>query len=179
MKKQMLYFILLSVSFLSCNKKEEKSSEILYNKTENETSKFLKKYDIIRLISYNKHRNVYTPKNELKIEKDTINIPNIEVIDNILLDKYFSKKIAGILLSTDKECSVADCYTPRHLILFYKHNKIVDFYEFCAECGGSRQSKNINFPHFCSDKGDKIIKVFKEMKLKNDGEDNGVDYKYY
>ena len=73
---------------------------------------------------------------------------------------------------------MADCYNPRHLILFYKQNKIVDFYEFCAECGGSRQSKNIIFPELCTGKGDRIIEIFKEMRLKNDGEES-ENYKYF
>ncbi|WP_298115131.1 hypothetical protein [Flavobacterium sp.] len=166
MKEQILLLISFSIFFLSCNKTEDKTSE------------FLKKYDKIRLISYNKHRDVFRPKYELKIEKDTIQIPNIKVIDNIVLDKYFSQKIAEVLLSTEKECIVADCYNPRHLILFYKQNKIVDFYEFCAECGGSRQSKNINFPELCTEKGDRIIEVFKDLKLKNDGEET-ENYKYF
>ena len=161
------------------NKKEEKSVKILFNKTEDKSAEFLKKYGKIRLISYDTHRKDHGPgRIELKIEKDTIQIPNIKIIDNIVLDKYFSKKIVEVLLSRENKCIVSDCYFPRHLILFYKQNKIVDFYEFCAECGGSRQSKNINFPHLCSEKGDRIIRIFKEMKLKNDGEDGG-DYQYF
>ncbi len=156
----------MSTFILSCNEQEKK------------TSKFLKRYDKIRLVSYNTHRDVYSSKFELKIEKDTIRIPDINIIDNVVLDKHYSEKIAEVLLSTEEECLLADCYNPRHLILFYKQNKIVDFYEFCAECGGSRQSKNIAFPELCTDKGDKLIEIFKEMKLKNDGEESDT-YKYF
>ena len=166
MNKLFYIFILLSIFVISCNEKE------------NVTSEFLKRYDKIRLVSYNQHRDVYRSKKELKIENDTIEIPNIEFIDNIILDKYYSRKIAEVLFSTEKECLVADCYNPRHILLFYKNNKIVDFYEFCAECGGSRNSKNINFPELCSDKGDIIIQIFKEMKLKNDGEET-ENYQYF
>ncbi len=166
MNKLIILYILISTFSISCNKKENKNS------------KFLKKYDKIRLISYNTHRDVYRTKYEPKIENDTIKIPNIKFIDNIILNKHFAEKITDVLFSEENECIMADCYNPRHIILFYKNNKLVDFYEFCAECGGSRQSKNINFPELCADKGDKIIEIFKEMKLKNNGEEN-ENYKYF
>ena len=166
MSKQITLFILLSLFAVSCSEKENKTTE------------FLKKYDKIRIISYNKHREIYATKYELKIENDTIQIPDIKIVDNIILNQNFSKKITEVLISTENQCVVAHCYNPRHIILFYKKNKVVDFYEFCAECGGSRQSKDINFPELCTDKGDKIIEVFKEMKLKNTGEET-ENYKYF
>jgi hypothetical protein len=166
MNKLIILSIFILIFSVSCSKKDNKSSE------------FLKKYDKIRLISYNTHRDVYSSNYEPKIENDTVKIPNIKFIDNVILDKYFAEKITEVLFSEENECVLADCYNPRHIILFYKQNKLVDFYEFCAECGGSRQSKNINFPELCTDKGDKIIEIFKEMKLKNNGEEN-ENYKYF
>lgn len=166
MNKKIIFLMLSSILILSCHEQEKKTAE------------FLNRYDKIRLISYNTHRDVYSSNYELKIENDTIRIPEINIIDNVVLDRHYSEKIATVLLSTEEECLLADCYNPRHLILFYKKNKLVDFYEFCAECGGSRQSKNIGFPELCTDKGDKLIAIFKEMKLKNNGEE-GDDYKYF
>lgn len=166
MNKLIILSILISIFSVSCSKKDNKSSE------------FLKKYDKIRLISYNTHRDVYSSNYEPKIENDTVKIPNIKFIDNVILDKYYAEKITEVLFSEENECVLADCYNPRHIILFYKKDKLVDFYEFCAECGGSRQSKNINFPELCTDKGDKIIEIFKEMKMKNNGEEN-ENYKYF
>jgi hypothetical protein len=166
MNKQVILLFLLSVIFLSCNKKDNKTAE------------FLNKYDKIRLISYNTHRDVYSSKYELKIADDTIQIPNIKYVDNIVLNENFSRKIAEVLLSTENECVLADCYNPRHIILFYKADKIIAFYEFCAECGGSTQSKSIKFPELCTDKGDRLIEIFKELKLKNDGEET-ENYKYF
>jgi hypothetical protein len=146
MKEQLFLFFLFSLILFSCKKSDDKKIELL------------SKYDKVRLISYNKHRNVYGTKYELKIENDTINIPNVKFIDNVVLDNNFSKKIINVLLLKERECIKADCYNPRHIILFYKQNKLIDFYEFCAECGGSMQSKNINFPELCSEKGDKLIR---------------------
>lgn len=118
MNKKVILLFLTSIFILSCTQKDKKASE------------FLKKYDKIRLISYNTHRDVYSSKYELKIENDTIKIPEIKFVDNVILEKQFSEKIFEVLLSTEDECLLADCYNPRHLILFYKQNKIVDFYEF-------------------------------------------------
>ena len=92
----------MSTFILSCNEQEKKTSE------------FLKRYDKIRLVSYNTHRDVYSSKFELKIEKDTIRIPDINIVDNVVLDKYYSEKIAAVLLSIEDECLLADCYNPRH-----------------------------------------------------------------
>lgn len=165
MNKLILFSFLFLIIASSCDKK-------------NKTSEFLEKYDEIRLISYNTHRDVYNSDYELIIENDSVKIPNIKPVDNIILNKYYSEKIIEVLITDEKKCVLADCYNPRHLILFYKQNKIVDFYEFCTECGGSRQSKNIKFPDICRDKGFKIITIFKEMKLKNNGEET-EDYKYF
>jgi hypothetical protein len=166
MNKQVLLLILMSVIFLSCNKKDNKTTE------------FLNQYDKIRLLSYNTHRDVYGSKYELKIEDDTVQVPNIKYVDNVVLNEKFSRKIAEVLLATENECVLADCYNPRHIILFYKANKIIDFYEFCAECGGSTSSKNIKFPALCTGKGDRLIEIFKELKLENDGEET-ENYKYF
>ena len=145
MNNKILVQFLLMISIISCVKKEDKISS------------FIKRYDKIVLLSYSEHRDIYRNREELKIENDTIIIPKVKFIDNVTLDNKFSRKIVEVLYSKNKDCSYADCYKPRHIILFYKKNKIVDFYEFCAACGGCRESKNINFPEFCSQKGFKMI----------------------
>lgn len=145
-----------------------------------QVDKFINKYDEIRLISYNSHRKYALRDNPtIKIKNDKIKIKDVIIIDNVLLNKNYSKKIFKFLLSQKKECSVADCYNPRHILLFFKAKKLVGYFEFCASCGGSRKSKNINInSSFCSEHGNDLIKIFKEMKLKNNGEET-EDYKYY
>lgn len=145
-----------------------------------QVDKFINKYDEIRLISYNSHRKYALRDNPtINIKNDKIKIKDVIIIDNVLLNKKYSKKIFNVLLSQKKECSVADCYNPRHVLLFYRAKKLVGYFEFCASCGGSRKSKNINInSSFCSEHGNDLIKIFKEMKLKNNGEET-EDYKYY
>lgn len=170
LSKSILIFALLC-TVLSCKKQDEKVEKV-------QSTEFLKEFDKIRLVSYNTKRDVYSSDYELKIENDTIKIPNVKFIDNVVLKKDESDKIFQILLSSPEIGTLADCYNPRHVFLFYEKNKMVDFFEFCAECGGSRASKNIKINSFCTEQGRELIKVFKEMKLKNDGEESDT-YKYF
>lgn len=171
LNKDILIFALFC-TLLSCKKQDEKVEE-----TQN--TEFLKEFDKIRLVSYNTKRDVYSSDYELKIENDTIKIPNVNFIDNVVLKKNESNKIFDILLTFPEKCTLADCYNPRHILLFYKKNKIVEYFEFCAECGGSQSSsKKIKINSICSEQGKQLIKVFREMKLKNDGEESDT-YKYF
>lgn len=153
---------------------------ILSNLSFSQVDKFISKYDEIKLISYNSQRkNALRDNVVVEIKNDKIKIKDVKIIDNVLLNKKYSKKIFNVLLSKKKECSNADCYNPRHILLFFKAKKLVGYFEFCASCGGSRISKDINInSSFCSEHGNDLIKIFKEMKLKNNGEET-EDYKYY
>ncbi len=52
------------------------------------------------------------------------------------------------------------CYNPRDILYFYKNYKLVGFYEFCKECGGSRTSQNLDsLPAFCKEKAFKIEEI--------------------
>lgn len=143
-----------------------------------QVDKFINKYDEIKLISYNSHRKYALRDNPtIEIKNDKVIIKGVKIVDNVILNNKYSKKIFNVLFSTKKECSVADCYNPRHILLFIKAKKIVGYYEFCAECGRGKMSKNINIQSICREHGDDLIKIFKEMKLKNNGEET-EDYKY-
>ena len=62
----------------------------------------------------------------------------------------------------------AACYIPRHLIHFYdKNEKLIGFYEFCIECGGSVESETLkNIPPFCIEKGTEMEQLLKSFGLK-------------
>lgn len=150
------------------------------SKLNNEQLESFNKYDKVRLLSYSEHRKEFEKSDIIKLINDSINIPKVEIIDNVVLNNIERDKILKVLSSKDIEnCSYADCYQPRHILLFYKKNKIIDFYEFCCACGGSRQSRGVKIPDICTQQGDELINIFKEMKLKNHG-DEGVDgFKYF
>ena len=171
LNKYILIFAILC-TIISCKEQNEKFEEV-------QSNEFLKEFDEIRLVSYNTKRDIYSSNYELKIENDTIKIPSVNFIDNVILKKKESDKIFNILLKFPEKCTLADCYNPRHIILFYKKNKMVEYFEFCAECGGSQSSsKKIKINSICYEQGKELIKVFKEMKLKNDGEESDT-YKYF
>ena len=81
LNKYILFFALLC-TVISCKKQNEKVEEVRSNK-------FLKEFDKIRLVSYHTKRDVYNSNYELKIKNDTIEIPNVNFIDNVEA-QYFS-----------------------------------------------------------------------------------------
>ncbi|RZJ71565.1 hypothetical protein [Flavobacterium sp.] len=155
MFKALLPF-LFAACFLSCNKKND------------EVSIFINQYDAIRLVSYNHHRTA-----ALKFTDNDLQIENTKFVDDISLNADQSYKIFKVLFSPPEIGTLADCYYPRHILLFYKQKKIIGYYEFCAACGGSEQSQNIKIPSIVTEQGAQLVKIFKEMKLNNNGEDNG------
>lgn len=167
MKKHFIILLFLPL-ILSCQRRA--GSE--------KTKEFLKKYDKIRLISYNQHRDTYSNNDSISIINDTIKIPQIEIVDNIELHQNYSEKIFSILLSEKRKGTMADCYYPRHILLFYKNSKIIGFYEFSVGCGGCTQSDKIDIGYINTEQGKELIELFKEMKLKNNGEESD-NYKYF
>lgn len=90
--------------------------------------------------------------------------------ERIIVDRIQIKRLYDILKSNCKiQEEQAACYNPRHMILYrdYK-NKIIAYQEFCFECIGSRQSKNLlNNSSFCfSD----MKNLFKNVGIKYFGE---------
>ena len=159
-----LLFAILTSSCSKVNKKELVSFD---------------RYTKIRLVSYTTYRREASKEDVIKLNSDSILIPNIKIVDNVVLNEENKNKILNVLCSKDYEnCSLADCYQPRHILLFYKMNKIVDFYEFCCSCGDGRFSSGIKVSTICVEQGTELIKIFKEMKLKNNGEEDD-DFKYF
>lgn len=162
MIKNRIQFVVLLFLLLSCEKRKDSVDHLI------------NQYDSIRLISYDKARI----GDALQIKKGTIRISNIKFIDDLILDGKYSKQILSVITSKSDVCSVADCYNPRHILLFYKKNKVAGFYEFCVECGNSSKSDNLKLQSICTEQGDTLIEIFKEMKLKNDGEED-ENYQYF
>lgn len=157
--KYFLVFIGLAVIFDSCDTR----------KIQDETLTFTSQFDSIYLVSYDSERGEFGGSAEVRIENNKIRIPGITIVDNLKLDSLHSHKIFDILLDK-KTGTLADCYNPRHILTFYKNGKLIGFFEFCATCGGSQQSKNIVLPIFTREKGKRLIPIFKEMNLKRNGD---------
>ncbi|WP_396176663.1 hypothetical protein [Flavobacterium sp.] len=139
----------------------------------------LEQYSKVRLLSYNHSRNSYSDKNEILIKDNFITISGVSFVDDVDLNTEFKNKIFNVLDSKLEYGTSADCYNPRHILLFYKKDKLVDFYEFCAECGGSYQSSGLKIvKSISSEQGDLLIEIFKELNLKNNGEET-ENYQYF
>jgi hypothetical protein len=59
------------------------------------------------------------------------------------------------------------CYNPRHAILFYKGNTLVQYFEICFECMGTQYLRNKSrFPKFCNDQWCYLQQFFRDSEIK-------------
>ena len=163
---------ILFLGFFSCKEVKPLKTIPLVDKKENN---FFETIDSVRLISF--PSKMYWDKKEIMSEEDVdFEIPDDKIIDNLTLNKEQLEEIVEILkIDYKNECMEAACYEPRHMLQFYKNAKIIAFYEICLECGGWKNSKNLDFlPPFCVQKGEELKQVFIKMKLKNSGEGSSI-----
>ncbi|MVO08216.1 hypothetical protein GOQ30_03435 [Flavobacterium sp. TP390] len=76
-----------------------------------------------------------------------ISFPEKYLRNKIILNKKQIKKLKNSLVSTDDYIDErADCYFPRHTIVFYnKEDKILGYIELCFGCFNSYATKNLTF----------------------------------
>ncbi|MFC7346443.1 hypothetical protein ACFQO9_06955 [Chryseobacterium zhengzhouense] len=100
----------------------------------------------------------FNKKIDVKKIKDTIsktlNLNQIEILNNILSGRNN--------FTIDSVTTVADCFYPRHNIIFLNENKIVNHIAICFECNDIKSSKQPlasmgNFEEFFNSIG---LKVF-------------------
>lgn len=154
------------ILFCSCSSKFETK----------DTKSIVEQFDSIRLISYSTAR-VY--ENKLIINDSSVTISGVKFIDDLFLRPDQKNEIIDIIQThTSNECMNADCYDPRHLLLFYKDKKIIGHYEICVSCGASMKSENIDLVPLCNETANNLIKMFERLKLKNNGIE-GENYQYF
>jgi len=127
------------------------------------------KADRIEVVSYPMRKSAYL--NSTLIINNKFIVKGIE--DRIKLtdpqiDTLFSILFNYKLKSDKYGMPITDCYTPRHSILFYKNNKVFAFYEICFDCGGTRQTKDVDFGEFCIEKKCKLQKFFRSVGIKHE-----------
>lgn len=99
---------------------------------------------------------------ELKIGKNQINIPKSKIKSTKIISKEKFEDLFVLISTEYTNCSLMKCYDPRDILLFYKKNKLVGYYEFCKECGGNRTSNNlVSLPSFCREKGIDFEEILK------------------
>ena len=113
-------------------------------------------------ISYKKEKSFYK---EL-VDNGKLTFDTTMVKESLILNQSQLNELSILLQET---CyipeSVAACYMPRHLILFRdKNNRIIAYNEFCFDCVGSRNSKNLdNYQSFCMNN---MAELFKKSGIK-------------
>jgi|GEM_PF-966623 len=109
--------------------------------------------DKVELVSYQCRRDSYS--NDNLISNDKFSVANIK--QRVSLGKSQRDSVFSLLynykpLPVGLDTLQADCYNPRHSIVFYEKSKAIAFFEICFECGGTRQSKGVDFGQFCPEK---------------------------
>jgi hypothetical protein len=124
--------------------------------------------DKVELVSYECRRDSYS--NDNLIFNEQFSVVNIK--QRVSLGKSQQDSVFSILynykpLPVGLDTLQADCYNPRHSIVFYEKSKAIAFFEICFECGGTRQSKGVDFGQFCPEKMCMLQTFFKT---------NGADF---
>ncbi|MBE8723866.1 hypothetical protein [Flavobacterium hungaricum] len=82
-----------------------------------------------------------------------LNFDSTRIKDRVQLNSLLKEEL--IELMSQDSCKVvennADCYFPRHIILFRdSKNRIIGYKEVCLSCKGFRESKNLEgYDGFC------------------------------
>lgn len=164
-----IVFLLIILGMISC-KKENAASSIVNEKTKESKSQSevikrrdfpLKNLSEVEVLSYEDRMQwdkKSTERKDNKYIKDLVvnyklNFDSTKVKERVLLNSVLKTELLD-LMSQDS-CKVveglADCYMPRHMILFRdQKNRIIGYKELCLSCKGFRESKNLeNYNGFC------------------------------
>jgi hypothetical protein len=143
-----------SILLVSCTKERSPSNTFPFNKSHT-----------IELVSY--ETRIHNYLNDQLIEAGAFVVPGIK--QRIILSKEETNKLFDILYDSDQigghsVQSLADCYSPRHSIVFYDSGRAIAFLEVCFECEGTRQTPNVDFGKFTEEKWCTLQKFFKANK---------------
>lgn len=126
------------------------------------------KSDKIEIVSYNTRRDIFSSRDLIDNGKFAVD----DIQQRMTLGKNQRDSIFSILFNlrpspTGIDTLQADCYYPRHSIVFYEKTRAIAFFEVCLECGGTRQSSGVYFGQMCPEKLCILQKFFKS---------NGADF---
>ncbi|MWB94749.1 hypothetical protein GON26_10265 [Flavobacterium sp. GA093] len=160
-----ILFLIAFLFFISC--KNEKTIDSGKIEVVNSLSRIIKKRDFplknfsnIELVSYYNRVvwdtikvNDKSPFNKILVDNYRLTFDSLMIQERVTLNKIQEKELLNLMISDT--CSTgetpADCYKPRHMILFRDHkNRIMGYSEFCIACAAGRNSENLEeFQKYC------------------------------
>lgn len=175
MKKFFLIFILILISCKKVNTEFSIVSEktkVIKSKTEvSKRRDFpLKSLSKVEVLSYEDRMRwdkKSTENEDNKYTKDLVvdyklNFDSTKVKERVFLNSVLKTELLELI--AQDSCKVeelpADCYMPRHLILFRdQKNRIIGYKELCLSCRGFRESKNLeSYNGFCFSQMEELFK---------------------
>jgi hypothetical protein len=135
-------------------KKQQQNNTFPFNKS-----------DKIKLVSYYTRRDSYSDIDLINKGKFLVDdIQQQVTLNNDQRDSLFSILYNFKSVPVGLDTLQADCYNPRHAIVFYEGEAAIAFFEICFECGGTKQSKMVDFGQFCPEKQCMLQNFFKANK---------------
>lgn len=134
MRKVLVIIVLFQFGLCSAQKNDINQIESIFSQT--------KKIEIYAYLVQSKwDRN---DKYEYLKKDSIVNIPEIYLRNKIELNKKQISKLKKTLIKSPNEIDErADCYMPRHTIVFYNENDVIlGYVELCFSCMNSRASNN-------------------------------------
>lgn len=145
--------------------------------------KFFDEIDKIEIISYPSRtqwlkEDVHDYR-QVDFVKDSVCIKKRYIRDRFFLNDLQIEKLKAVFkkINDIEKSTIAACYDPRHIIVFYKLNKPIGYIEYCFECGNNDFSENLKEigEDFCQEKGVELEKLFKEFGVKYIGNNKQIE----
>lgn len=137
------FFVMISICLLFTNCKKDISDKKVKNNTEQQKLKDYIDFQYDEVIAFaninpmDYYDGDFNKELDIKKFKDTISVKlnsaQIKELNDILSGRKNK--------NTDSAMQVADCFYPRHSILFLNQNKIVNHIVVCFECNQVKGSK--------------------------------------
>jgi len=123
------------------------------------------KSDKIELVSYGAKLNLHSDNELIRDGKFMVK----EIKQRVTLNKAQTDSLFSILYNFEKikkgsEEPLADCYNPRHCIVFYQDGRAISFLEICFDCRKRRMPENLDFGESCDEKWCLLQNFFKVNK---------------
>ncbi|KFF13810.1 hypothetical protein [Flavobacterium hydatis] len=177
--KKIIFFITTILVLISCKKeKTETPIDMTGEKVVKSVNNVIKKRDLplknfskIEIVSYY-NRMVWDTTtvngkhsfNKILVDNYKLTFDSTMIQERVILNKIQEKELLNLIISDT--CNTgetpADCYKPRHMILFRdSKNRIVGYNEFCISCAYGRNSSNLDgFQKYCYSDMDRLFKKF-------------------